>query len=762
MEIQPMWDHQKLAVNEASRVQGYAYLFEMGCMSRDTEIRANSRGRGFRIGIEELYRKFNGVEGCSKLMGPLFVRGLNQDKIGLNKVLAVVRSGEKEIWKFMFSQPHVYIKCTPDHKIFTKRGWVEAQHLLHGDMVACDFQTRHQKVSKLKKKIKPLYNLRQVGEAYPYGHYTKVHGRRRKKEAIHRLIYSAAANNMTLEEYVANTYSQSKPYISFDPRQWHIHHLDNNSKNNALANLALLSAEEHLRIHGDADYFQHGFISWRSFTGKDFVGKEMTYDIACEDPNNSYVANNIVVHNTGKTRAFIETLKVRYNNSGRVLKTLIFTPPIVIHNFKNEWHKFTKLKDGQVCALVGAGSKRLRTFSQEINKPNGARIFITNYESLLMKDLFRSFELWEPEAIAFDESHKLKSPSALRSKAADVLANPLHKLQPLKYLLTGTPTLNTAMDLFQQFLILDNGETFGKNFWAFRARYFCDRNAGMSKQSYFPRWEIMVPSKDGVDSMGEIKELMGRKSMRVLKSDCLDLPPEISVTIPVDMSVEQRKIYDELKKDLITFYRGGACSTPLAITKALRLMQITSGFISTETPGEDVEGPVLHTLSDTPKIKALSELLETITESGHKVLVWAVWKENYRHIREVCEKLKIEYVEVHGGISEKKKKENVEKFKTDVQTKVFIGHPGSGGIGINLVEAAYSIFYSRTFSLEQHLQARARNHRGGSKEAGHEKITHYDLICSGTIDEICQKKLESKLDMSKSLLNDIVGEIENG
>lgn len=462
---------------------------------------------------------------------------------------------------------------------------------------------------------------------------------------------------------------------------------------------------------------------------------------------------------TGKTRTLIETLKVKFNTQGRVMRTLIFTPPIVVSNLKDEWHKFTKLRDRDVCALMGPGSKRVKTFLKETLNPEGARVFITNYESLLMKDLLKAFEKWEPEVLAFDESHKLKSPSALRSKIADSLANPVNKVQPLKYLLTGTPTLNSAMDLFQQFLILDNGETFGKNYWAFRARFFRDRNAGMPKQSYFPNWQIMTPSKDGVDGLAEISKLIAAKSMRVEKKDCLDLPPEVSITIPVDMEPNQRKIYDELKKDLVTFYQGGACVTSLAITKALRLMQITSGFISTETPGSDDEGPVLHTLPDTPKIKALSELLETITGEGHKVLVWAVWKENYKHIQAVCEKLNLKYVEVHGEISEKKKKENVEKFQTDVQTKVFIGHPGSGGIGINLVQASYSIFYSRNFSLEQHLQARARNYRGGSKEQGHEKITHVDLVCRDTIDELCQKKLVQKLDMSKSLLHDIMKEI---
>lgn len=466
---------------------------------------------------------------------------------------------------------------------------------------------------------------------------------------------------------------------------------------------------------------------------------------------------------TGKTRSVIEIYRAKCNLAGRVLRAIVFTPPIVISNFKSEFHKFSKLKDKDVVALKGPAKIRLAKFIAQMNNPNGAKVFITNYEALSMPALFAAFQKFCPEVLVFDESHKCKNPTAARSQLADTLSNPVRGYpKPLTYLLSGTPVLNTPLDIFQQFLILDNGESFGKNYWSFRARYFADRNAGMPKQSYYPNWQIMTIEKDDFDAERDINEKLWAKGMRVEKKDCLDLPPEISITLPVEMTSVQVELYKKLKNDLIAFYNGGVCATPLAITKALRLMQITSGFLSTETPGENDGGPTLHSMPDTPKIKALEDLLETITGSGHKVLVWAVWRENYKHIKNLCDKMRIRYVEVHGDISEKRKEENVQAFKENPDIKVFIGHPGSGGIGINLVEAAYSIFYSRNFSLEQHLQARARNHRGGAKEAGHKSITHYDLVCSGTIDEICNNKLVQKNEMSESLLKEIIEEEING
>ena len=111
---------------------------------------------------------------------------------------------------------------------------------------------------------------------------------------------------------------------------------------------------------------------------------------------------------------------------------------------------------------------------------------------------------------------------------------------------------------------------------------------------------------------------------------------------------------------------------------------------------------------------ALRDLLEDLTPE-HKVIVWAVFKQNYRDIAKVCADLKIEYVTLSGEQSTKEKNDAVEKFKTNPDTKVIIANPQAGGVGVNLQEASYSIFYSRNFSLENDLQAEARNYRGGSE-----------------------------------------------
>ena len=476
---------------------------------------------------------------------------------------------------------------------------------------------------------------------------------------------------------------------------------------------------------------------------------------------------------TGKTGACINILRYKFGTQGRLLRTIVFGPPIVVENWRDEWALHSKIPRGQIIPLVGSGEKRLKTFMKNAYDEGHSfsagevlpRIFLTNYESLLMKPLFSAMKAWEPEALVFDECHRLKNWKAQRSKLAAELSNPVGKTRPLVYGLSGTSILNSLLDIFQQFVIIDGGRTFGQNFLAFRGLYFRDRNAGMPKERYFPKWEPRTLQLDNFDAEKEIGKKLSERSMRVEKKDCLDLPPELNQIIKVGMTPEQTRLYKEMKSEFITFLGDKACTATIALTKALRLMQISSGFVAVKSENGglsdngDSEGEAsveAVRLKNTPKQAALKSLLEDLTPE-HKVLVWAVWKENYLQIKEVLDELGVCYVEVHGGISAAKKQANIERFKTSPDCRVFLGHPGSGGIGINLVVAPYSIFYSRTFSLEHYLQARARNHRGGSEI--HEKITHYDLVCENTIDELVVKRLSQKIQISEkvfgSFLNDL-------
>lgn len=444
---------------------------------------------------------------------------------------------------------------------------------------------------------------------------------------------------------------------------------------------------------------------------------------------------------TGKTATAIRILCERMNLLQRNLRVIVFCPPVVCINWKREFGMFSDIDQSKIQVLNGPGKERL-----EILKKRKAQIYITNYEALLMKDLFEEMKKFGPEFIIFDEGHKLKSPQAVRSKKAAELAD----LAKYKLLLTGTPILNTTMDLFQQFRVLDGGQTFGKNFFTFRAKYFMDKNARMPSHIHFP--DFVVKPK----SMAAFNEIIHARGAVARKADCLDLPPLIRKRVEVTMGAKQVRAYESMRKDFIAFMEGGTAVAQLAITKALRLQQIVSGFVRCEGEGVGSENDI-H-FDDNSRIDALRSVLEEIFEQGQKVIIWAVFHENYAQIRKLLESMKIKYVELHGEINGKKRQEYVDSFNNDAEVFALIGHPGSGGVGVNLISASYSVYYSRGFSLEYDLQSEARNYRAGSER--HEKITRIDLVAPNTIDDLILERLSNKQGISDKVLREIVEELK--
>lgn len=446
---------------------------------------------------------------------------------------------------------------------------------------------------------------------------------------------------------------------------------------------------------------------------------------------------------TGKTRTTIEILRRKYAKHGTLLPTLILCPKIVCSQWKKQFAQYSKITSDKIIILKGSQSKRLKLFKDNVYGES-SKIFITNFEAVQMDDLLREILNWNLSALVVDESHRCKSIKSKRARVVCMLA----ERAKYRYILTGTPVLNSAMDLFQQFKILDLGKTFGHNFYGFRGRYFEDANSRWAgKPNYFPKWEPRP------EAYAELSKRISDKAIYAKKSECLDLPPLVRETYDVELSTEQFKHYKAMLDDYITFIEDAvtkesrAVVAQLAITKALRLRQILSGFVKTDT-GEEIP------LKDVPRADALEELLEDLCDS-HKVIVWAVFKQDYERIRGICERLKLGYAELHGDIKDKDKE--LEKWKKD-SCRVMIANQGAGGIGIDLIESDVSIYYSKSFSLEHDIQSEARNFRGGSEI--HKKITRIDLVTPGTLDEVVLEALMMKQDIGTKILEFVQKEKE--
>jgi superfamily II DNA or RNA helicase len=485
--------------------------------------------------------------------------------------------------------------------------------------------------------------------------------------------------------------------------------------------------------------FNQGIPHYSKCTRIDYVGVIDVYDIVCNDPYRNFVVNGIIVHNCGKTRGVIEIIRDKFNTNRKIMRTVIFGPVAVIYNWQNEIGKYTKINLSE-NVFVLSGTNRAEKLKKRLEF-NWNGIIILNYESLLSEEVLKSLLKWQPEILVCDESHMLKNYKAKRSKNVLKLAqNATYRI-----LMTGTPILKNSQDIFMQYHILDNGKTFGKSFFVFMGTYFKDKNAAWKGMShYFPKYEP-IPEKEK-----ELTEKIYSKALRVMKHECLDLPPRIEQKVTVELDDKQRVLYNKMKKDFIIFIESMensaqpiAIVAQLAVTKALRLQQIVCGFVVDDTGKE-------HDFGVIPRLETCKDLLQQILPNGHKVILWCCFKHDYKILASMFDEMKVKYVFITGEQNAREKQESVDAFQTDGSIQVCIANRRAGGTGINLTAASYSICYSRNFNLADELQSRDRNHRGGSQV--HEQIVKIDLIAKDTIDELIDESLNNKEDISNKIL----------
>lgn len=439
---------------------------------------------------------------------------------------------------------------------------------------------------------------------------------------------------------------------------------------------------------------------------------------------------------TGKTATLIGILRAIFNFKSQVLPTVIISPLVTLHNWKNEWAKFSKIQPQDVVVLEGTGRKKLDTFLKHAAKPG--KIFILNYEALLHKELYEAILKWAPRVLVCDESHYIKNPTSQRTKKIMKIA----ELAEYRYILSGTPILNSPFDIFSQMYVLDLGKRFGTKFHFFKLKYFYDKNAGMPSHKHFPLW---LPKSGSIE---DINKLINECTMHVKKSECLDLPPLVREEIPVEMSKEQLKHYESLKLEFISYINDAACVASLAITKALRLQQVLSGHMP-------LDNEQIYSFKENPRLEALQELVE-LHKDNSKIIIWACFKKNHEEISRMLDRINVKHVFLTGEQNLQEKQASMVAFETDPSVRVCVGNQ-SVGIGVNLISSNLSIYYSRSFNMGHDEQSMARNYRAGSEM--HNSITRIDLVTPNTIDEKILQALKNKREISAQLLKEVAKEI---
>ena len=427
---------------------------------------------------------------------------------------------------------------------------------------------------------------------------------------------------------------------------------------------------------------------------------------------------------TGKSKVIIDTAAHLYANN-KITALIIIAPNGVHRNWLNNeipMHLPEWCPRQAIYYYSGMNKKHKAEWDNVFSIENKLRIFAFNVEAFVSKkaqDLINKIMNTNEVLLVVDESSRIKRPGAKRTR----FITKVGKVAKYRRILTGTPVTKGPEDVYSQFKFLDPYILGYESFYSFRARY-CIMGGFEQKQ---------IVGYEHVDEL--IRNVEGH-SYRILKKDCLDLPDKIYQRAYVDLSAKQRSLYTAIRDEYMAEYQGQVIDAPEAITRLLRLQQITCGWF----PGDEP----IPIDEENPRIKLLKDILSDIEG---KVIIWARFRADLRAIETALGSLGVAY---HGGVSNDARAHAVEAFQKDPKIRYFIGQPQSGGLGLTLTAATYAIYYSNSFDLETRLQSEDRCHRIGTKS----NVTYIDIEAVKTVDGKIIKALRNKKNLADIITRD--------
>lgn len=118
-------------------------------------------------------------------------------------------------------------------------------------------------------------------------------------------------------------------------------------------------------------------------------------------------------------------------------------------------------------------------------------------------------------------------------------------------------------------------------------------------------------------------------------------------------------------------------------------------------------------------------------------------------VSRICEIEGWGYTTLHGGMNKKARDASIEKFKTDPETRILIATLKTGGQGLNLTCACYTINVDPYWNTAGEIQAFSRTYRIGQKK----ETEFVNLTLAGTVDEHMNAiKLRKKLEIDQACI----------
>jgi len=437
---------------------------------------------------------------------------------------------------------------------------------------------------------------------------------------------------------------------------------------------------------------------------------------------------------TGKTKVLIDNMSMLYDK-GKVDGALIIAPKGVIKTWYEQElpaHLPNHIENVTVLWQPNITKGQQEKLESLFEIETALHILIMNVEALSTDKGVKfaaKFLNSHKVIMAIDESTTIKTPTAKRTKNIIDLG----KSAKYKRIMTGSPVTKNPLDLYSQCEFLDPYLLDFTSYYAFRNRYAEMKTMHLRGRS--------IQVIDEFKNLGELSDTVKTFSERILKEDCLDLPPKIFTKRHIILTGEQRKTYDQMKKAAMAVLNGKVTTTMTVLTQLMRLHQITCGHFTAD------DGSVQ--LIENNRIKELMNVLE---ETEGKAIIWANYQ---RDITNIIQNIVKVYgpgsvVDYYGLTPQEERQDNIRKFQSDPKCRFIVGTTATGGYGITLTTANTVIYYSNGYDLEKRLQSEDRAHRIGQTKS----VTYVDLIAEDTVDEKIVKALRDKINIASEVLGE--------
>lgn len=432
----------------------------------------------------------------------------------------------------------------------------------------------------------------------------------------------------------------------------------------------------------------------------------------------NFIKNNLVAAvfldmGLGKTVIALSAIKDLIKEK-KVNRVLVIAPLRVARNtWPSEIEKWDHLTDLSYSIIVGTEKERKDALKKK------ADIYIINRENvewLISKSGF----YFDFDMVVVDELSSFKSWSSKRFKALLRVRPRIQRIVGL----TGTPSSNGLMDLWAQFRILDLGQRLGKFITEYRNKYFLPdkRNANVIFS-----WKLRPFAEES------IYERISDITISMKAVDYLKMPDLIFNEVKVELDGKERKVYDQLKQDMIVSVEDTEIDAVNAATLSNKLLQMANGSIYDEDKN-------IINIHD-KKLDALEDLIEQA--NGKPVLV-AYW---FKHDLDKI-KRRFDAVQISTNF-------DIQNWN---EGKIPLGliQPQSIGMGINLqTGGSILVWYGLTWSLELYEQTNARLWRQGQKE----NVVVHHIITKNTIDESVMLALRNKEKVQNALIDAVKAEV---